>query len=62
MSKTHDKANPKTNQKLFWKKVIISSVVAPVGDDGDNIGVVDSDDQSEKWKQKRGAVVVGSLS
>ena len=35
-------------------------MMAPAGDD---IGVVDRDDQSDKWEQKTGVVVgVGSLS
>ena len=54
-----DKAN---SQKIrsFLEKVI-SSVVAPAGDDVGDIGVIDisDDQQSDKWKQKRGAVVVG---
>ena len=44
---------------------VISSVVAPAGDDVGDIGVVDisDDQQSDKWKQKRAVVVgVGSLS
>ena len=47
---------------LLWNGVYID-VIPEVASAGDDIGVVDRDDQSDKWEQKTGVVVgVGSLS